>query len=585
MDADRIEGKAVLEIEKEIDKYDDVLKSGIKKGDKDISWDGFIYVFNNGKWDKENLETRINVQVKGHCVKRIKKGNSKFSIEIADLKNYKKDGRGTLLLVVEMTETGEKKIYYANLLPVDLEEIFEDIKEKQKTKTITVKPIAEKSTSSLKNVCLNFLANSKLQLGTKVVKEEDLKKFKNITKYEFKVISGKEEIGNYLLNNEIYPYAYIGDFRVALPKERIDTIIKPIKKEIKINGKLYYKNYQYKKTIKNEYLEMGKGIVFDINNNEVNLKLQGNVYEILNDIDFFLNILKYQYVYIGKERIELPMRNDIKFSIDNIISDWEKEYNELNKIKETFENFGIDFLQNFNELSKKDIINIHSIMYKKEQSNITQTGIYYLEVGNYTIAIFALVGEDKKIKLYNLFSDLSNVVKTLLLDDDKQEFLEDKTISMYVTLTKEQILSYSNFNADIIKKSFENIKLDEEKESYIVNFILEILKAYDEKPVRKELLVLAEYIAEIVIKFNKNDINTINKIQIIKRKRDITIEEENELYSIKEKDADDKKIQCAIAILLENKTDFSRNFNQLSEEERNDFSNYPIYNLSKNRKG
>ena len=31
MDADRIEGKAVLEIEKEIDKYDDVLKSGIKK--------------------------------------------------------------------------------------------------------------------------------------------------------------------------------------------------------------------------------------------------------------------------------------------------------------------------------------------------------------------------------------------------------------------------------------------------------------------------------------------------------------------------------------------------------------------------
>src|SRR5699024_5885494 len=114
-----------------------------------------------------------------------------------------------------------------------------------------------------------------------------------------------------------------------------------------------------------------------------------------------------------------------------------------------------------------------------------------------------------------------------------------------------------------------------------VNFILEILKAYDEKPVRKELLVLAEYIAEIVIKFNKNDINTINKIQIIKRKRDITIEEENELYSIKEKDADDKKIQCAIAILLENKTDFSRNFNQLSEEERNDFINYPIYNLSK----
>ena len=98
--------------------------------------------------------------------------------------------------------------------------------------------------------------------------------YENNIKYEFKVVSDKEEIDNYLLNNEIYPYAYIGDFRVALPKEKIDTIIKPVEKEIKINGKLYYKNYQYKKTIKNEYLEMGKGILFNITNKKVNLKLR-----------------------------------------------------------------------------------------------------------------------------------------------------------------------------------------------------------------------------------------------------------------------------------------------------------------------
>ena len=73
----------------EILKYRD-LKSGIPKGDKGISWDGHITVFDGKGRTKNNFEYNINVQVKGRIVKKIKKGNTKFSIEKSDLVNYQK---------------------------------------------------------------------------------------------------------------------------------------------------------------------------------------------------------------------------------------------------------------------------------------------------------------------------------------------------------------------------------------------------------------------------------------------------------------------------------------------------------------
>ena len=81
---------------------------------------GWIYnLFNNGR-NKNGWSYDINVQVKGHEVKNFKKGNITFPIEIEDLKNYQKEGSGTLFLVVHMIDYQTTKIYYSNLLPVDL---------------------------------------------------------------------------------------------------------------------------------------------------------------------------------------------------------------------------------------------------------------------------------------------------------------------------------------------------------------------------------------------------------------------------------------------------------------------------------
>ena len=54
--------------------------------------------------------------------------------------------------------------------------------------------------------------------------------------------------------------------------------------------------------------------------------------------------------------------------------------------------------------------------------------------------------------------------------------------------------------------------------------------------------------------------------------------EKDLIYDLKDAE-DDLIIQCGIAILLDNKSDYERFFSKLSENEKNAFKEFPIYNL------
>ena len=85
-----------------------------------------------------------------------------------------------------------------------------------------------------------------------------------------------------------------------------------------------------------------------------------------------------------------------------------------------------------------------------------------------------------------------------------------------------------------------------------------------------------------IIEENK-DIYIINYFQIIKRQREFNKDEYDELFKLKEKvyKSDNYMLKCGIAILLENQKDFEYYYNKLTEENKIDFKNFPIYNLKK----
>lgn len=76
----------------------------------------------------------------------------------------------------------------------------------------------------------------------------------------------------------------------------------------------------------------------------------------------------------------------------------------------------------------------------------------------------------------------------------------------------------------------------------------------------------------------QNEYWKINKLQLLRRKRPLSEEEMQELESI-EKISEDRKVICAVIILLENRRMAQKVLEEMDDEARELFVKYPIYNL------
>ncbi|MYL65485.1 DUF4365 domain-containing protein [Bacillus hwajinpoensis] len=110
---------AVSAIERETFREGAYLVTDIPVGDKAPSFDGHITVFNDDSESKESYLNDVPTQVKGTGVKHFSEGTRKFPLDLAHYKNYYKRG-GCLLLVVEILENTETKIFYKQLLPMSI---------------------------------------------------------------------------------------------------------------------------------------------------------------------------------------------------------------------------------------------------------------------------------------------------------------------------------------------------------------------------------------------------------------------------------------------------------------------------------
>ena len=102
------------------------ISPNINWNDKEPSWDGNIYLYEDNSQKKGLLRGRIPVQVKGTEVKRFSRKFHSFQMKLSDIKNYYYDG-GVLFLVVEIIDTQNTKIFYKFLLPIELKRIMEEL--------------------------------------------------------------------------------------------------------------------------------------------------------------------------------------------------------------------------------------------------------------------------------------------------------------------------------------------------------------------------------------------------------------------------------------------------------------------------
>ncbi len=564
----------------------DFLSPWISEGDREPSWDGFIYAYSNKNQAKKNLTGRAAVQVKGKLVKNVKKKSIQYPVSMVDLENYRNDG-GTIFFVVGITSEQEKKIYYLALPPFKINQYLKIYRGK-KTPSLTFSELPEKK-NDIENMVINFVNDSRKQAIAQNGKNWTIPEVEKLVGIENMCLNfsvtcigyDRNDPFPYLKNNEFYMYAGNKDNSIQFPVEHIENIeVVTCEREcvISAQNKKFYDRIRVErhrdgtitlyigKSIYIKYEENGKGTF--------KYTLKGNLDERIITIEFMLAMYEDGGFYLDGTKFDF---DQIKEKLD--ADEHKRKLQYLNLVKEMLDKFGVNKsleADNLTEKNEKDLrLLIDTQLYGKraefkENDNIPDVG--YISIANINLLIMCTKMEDGTYLLEDFFR------KEISCSMDKTPSTQT---SQYSLMSVEDYLKADNFSKEMIEESFKKHKNISHYSQ--TNFsVLNILNAYDRDNSRTDLLDLAEHLYEwLVSEQPDEDIYQINLIQCHKRRGTLTDKDVFKLNEIGRKSDITNALLAGIQILLENYQLAAIYLNQLDEIDKKEFERYPIFNLMK----
>ena len=569
----KIEELATTAVQAEIG-HCNALIAKLSTMDKEPVWDGYIYVYKSDlPCSNDNLRGKIPVQIKGKLVATFSDKYCKFIVNRSSFVCFQADF-GVLFFVIEILKsTQETKIFCETLLPYDLGRLLADIPVAQKTKTISIPELITTKTSSLYFKCINFLNDRKKQRGSKILKLEDIE---GVIGLGISVTSKPHQHIEYMLENPIYTYARISnEIDIPISKDFVVGATVKVNCNISVNGTVYYNTFlvKYAKQNSKKSYHFGKGIEFYFENNKIQYHLSGSLNERLLDLNFLIALLNSEGFNVDDKFFKLSTL-DLRPGTQKFNS-LVGAKNDLDDLSDLLAFLNITFDADLDELNENDIdiINIlidHIIKGNRDKKFFYKTGYCFIELFEKKILLFSV-----ESSLYNYFS--RDFFSSITVTIDK---LPQNVISPYCMLNHDMLLKADNFDKQIVLESIEEYSISDNTQGAYIQLLLETLKAIDTAPERNDLKEFAEILSSILIEFVNSDINILNFLQLKKRTRKLTPQENEKLKKILNDTINDE-IACGALILLEDKEKFQKKFELLNEEEQQTFRSYPIFSLTK----
>lgn len=570
----------------------DFLQPKINENDREISWDGFIYIFKDKSCSKDKLKGRLAVQVKSKECNNLSKNEITYPMETADLRNYLTDG-GIILFVVYLANGGaRKKIYYSELTPVKLRMILKQAKN-QKTKSIKLSAFpTNKETKA--TIVFNCFENCRKQHSYSEAVLPSLQELQTRGMLEgisipITTLPGQDP-QMVLLNNEVYAYAKIKGSAILQPLEMIPTHKRTSEKKdvtISVNSRNFYSSVTAIRTAKCVKYQLGSSfsLVVGKKKGESKLKYENSPYArvLATDLDFMLSYIEHGSFEF--DNITIPFeRSGADFSKFNI-EEQKKHLKSIQDIVKTLDLLNCKEDLDVNELSDFDQRNLErivgAILYSKPVCGLEEGAplVAKMAVGPLKLAVCL-----KKHPTEKGAYELTDFFKTELDVAYEDKYGEKVPYSQFVILSPDDLATLSNIRYDIILPTFQQFELTDESATRANYFMLGLIEAYD-KSGKKELLSLAFDFANWIKDFPEeilpNDIRILNYLQIIKRQRAFTKEETKQIYTIiASKDTLDEVLVGAY-LLLDQQEAAKIYFEKLDEEQQINFTSYPIYRFWK----
>ncbi|MDC0764907.1 DUF4365 domain-containing protein [Brevibacillus sp. AG] len=590
----KIERLAVQAIKHEANKPGSFLIASIPEGDKGVSFDGSIDVFIDDSETVESLIGSVPIQVKGNQVEEFSGNKRTFSLKVSHYQNYY-NSNGVLLLVVEVNEKDESKIYYKQLLPVELAKIikFCEIKE-QKSKSIDLRPLYE---TSLQEICRRFLKERdnqpKVLIENKPIPD---KAYPGGFTFSSVTFNPHNEATSNIFDHDWTLYGIIDTLKVPLDIGRISSVTTKTDENIEIDGTTY--TYYVKSTEEENTIRL---VIDDVLEFAFDKKFTSN---------FSLRFLKFHSLPTQLKVIPL-IKNLLtgktinlagsEFSLNHYIGDLKKTIEDLEQSYQLYVNvLKVFTLLDINEntiITEDDstpslkemfrlLVNVILRANWDGINELTDSCMHRLKVGDRWIVFYCTNSGQKK--LVNAFSEEVIKLPCKLVVDGEDEFPH----SIYALMPLDDLVAGLNVNHEILRASFDQIDPYRNDSAFELTneFCITCIRAYD---LTNDSIFLdtAEHIYMIYSderypaynEFNKAIIN-VNLNQIRKRKNgQLSLDEMESLIKLKTQFKYEAYLDLhfCISVLLESKLEAKMAYGRMDQQKRDTYVDYPIYQLYK----
>lgn len=576
MNSVKIEKRSISELKSWIAEHD-LLDEYINDNDKEPSWDGYIMVYTDEDLKAEHIKYKIPVQVKGKCKNElINRKMITYPVEYRHLQNYYFDG-GVVYFVIAISEDAKRKTIFANALtPVKLKELLKSAEKKpNQTKNIPLQRL--KDVHELYILLLQYGHDSKRQ-GTGqcelMRKTIDLSKLRDIDKLEATVISAnsEKEALKKIFSGEVGLFGHLEKSDIWLPVEYSQQIrfkVRTVRchdELVKVDGIEFYKRFRIEEDDESIKIIFSDNLYIKLTDigYTMNLALNGTVESLRQDVLFMKALLSGHILQLGK-MVEIEIHSD---AIGNDFLEGIKITDAFTRACEQFDVRPSKKMKDYTEQDWKkmqELTNLYHGYIIPKDGDIAWH-MWWWENKLYPFIVYR---ENNKVRAINIFKDDKCVTEV--------KFEEKKyRVPVFASLNRDFWSKLYDVREQTLIKQIEQSDINMETAPVFISIFIELMWAYDDIENEKYYNAAFLIIEKLIELDNDNVAATINRMQLIYRKRELAEEEMRKLEAI---DDQDYLAKCAANILLDNKRIAKKYLEKMSEEDKNKFKQNPIYNL------
>ncbi len=579
-----------------------VISQFIADNDKEPCWDGHLYLYADGIRDKEHLQGRVPIQIKGTEVGRFVTKKWKFKLEKADLKAYLEEP--TFFIVCQVKKgSKERMLFFRELLPDLVNKLLRDMG-KNATRMTLFHPLTE-DLKEFEDQLMVFLSNSKKMISfahSKLLsKEEALKK--GVKEFSFIAPSkyvDRLQLMKYLSTHSSYIYAKISkELDVDMPLSNSPgrfIFQRDDDGEVRVGDKVYFKGYHNE--IKDGRIIIKIGNVMTINMPMVNTDVEQATVKLttkakylkesINEAEFGVVLNDTGVLSVGM--LNLQMKVHEKEYVEELrqkLIRWKELDNVLEKLHVTkpFDLTAItDDQGKLIDLLIETVGNGNMVNLPGQE-----TTLLLLEIGNIKLLQWCAVGKDGMCAIGDFFDRSIRIA---------YKISEDETINVspysYLQLDKlwEKV---DNIDFDNIISSAEEAARQHEYCYMMSNYdVLAMITAADalektdverSKKLLEEALKLDEWLIGKEPKDEMRPLHIINKMQIMKRQRELTADERQTLEDMLNDEFAGDMVKAGVYLLLDRQEEFQQLFETMQEDEKKSVKEFPIWRFVRESEG